>query len=89
MSMLSLNEPGKHPGKQIREAIAIWGSTPTRRDAKLSGGFVPSLRAADFRTFDALHTPNVAPRPLRFSSNCFPDFAERTGEAKSGPEGPF
>ena len=71
-SMRSLAKLGKQPGQQIQDAVAIWGSTPPRRDAKLSGGFGPLSGAADFRTFEVLHMPKLAARPLRSSFCCFP-----------------
>lgn len=72
-SMRPLAKLGKQPGKQIQGAIGIWrGVPPMRRIEKLSCGFAPSLGAADFRTFEALRMPNIAARPLRSPSNCFP-----------------
>ena len=78
-SVPPLKKPGKHPGKQIQDAIATWGSRRTqcrsRRtqcNGELSGGLAPSLRAASVGTFDALAMPKVVVYPLRPSSCCFP-----------------
>lgn len=62
----------KKLAKQIQDAVASLGSTPTQRDGKLSGGLAPSLGAAGLGTFEALHMPKVAVRPQRPASYCFP-----------------
>jgi hypothetical protein len=72
MPVRSLTRPGKQPGKQIRDAVGIWESTPTQGDGKLSDGLEPSLGAAGFLKFPALPMPNVAARPLRPAFRCFP-----------------
>src|SRR6185312_5170833 len=71
-SVLSPRKLGKRAGKQIQDAVASWGSTPTRRDGKLFGGLAPSLGAAHRETFEARHMPKVAARPLRPAFCCFP-----------------
>ena len=53
------------------------------------GGLAPSLGAAGVGTFDALDMPKVVVRPLQPSFCCFPDLAQRHGEANNGPEKPF
>src|SRR5690349_19215628 len=70
--VLSLKELGKPPGKQIQEAVAIWGSTLTRRDGELSGGLAWSFGTAHLGMFEVRHISKVAVSPLRPSSCCFP-----------------
>jgi hypothetical protein len=87
MSIPSLKKLGKHSGKQFQDAVAIWRSTHTH--GELSDAFAPSLGAAGREIFEARHMPKLAVRPLQIASCCFPGFAERDGEAKNGPRGPF
>jgi hypothetical protein len=53
--MTSVLSP-KKLGKQIQDAVAILGSTPTPRDGKLFGGLAPSLGAAHRETFAVVNT---------------------------------
>jgi len=76
-------------GKQIQDAVGIWGSAAIHHDGKQSIDLALSLEAAGCRTLEALGMPELAARPLRPGFCCFPGFAERGGEAKNGPEGPF
>ncbi|HUC10711.1 MAG TPA: hypothetical protein VL985_09840, partial [Stellaceae bacterium] len=76
-------------GKQIQDAVGIWGSAAIHHDGKQSIDLALSLEAAGCRTLEALGMPELATRPLRPGFCCFPGFAERGGEAKNGPEGPF
>ena len=55
MAVRSPTKLGKQLGKQIQDAIGIWGSTPTQRNDKLSRGLALSLEAAASRTFEFLH----------------------------------
>jgi hypothetical protein len=70
-SVPSLKKPGKHPGKQVQDAFATWGSRRTQCNG-VFGGLAPSLEAAGIGTFDALNMPNAVVRPLRPYSCCFP-----------------
>jgi hypothetical protein len=92
-SVPPLKKPGKHPGKQVRDAIASWGSRRTQCNSDLSGGLPPSLGAAGVGRFDALNMPKVAVRPLRPSFCCFPHASpispSGTGKQKTAPRGRF
>ncbi len=68
----SLTKLGKQPGKQIQDAPAIWGSTPTRRDGKLSGGLALSFGAARLGRFEARYMPKLVVRVPRPTSCYFP-----------------
>ncbi len=68
----SLRKLGKRPGKQIRDAAAIWASTPAWCDDRASGGLVLSFGAVRLGTFEARYMPKVALRPLRHAFCCFP-----------------
>lgn len=91
MSAPSLKKLGKHPGKQVQDAISTWESRRTRCNGELSGGLAPSLGAARLGAFEALNMPKVAVRPLRPSSCCFPHASPTSprGGSENGPEGPF
>ena len=90
-SVPSLKKLGKHPGKQVQDAIATWGSRRTHCNGELSGRLAPSLGAAGVGTFDAINMPKVVVRPLRPSSCCFPHASpllpSGTGKQKTAREG--
>jgi hypothetical protein len=91
MSLPSRKNLGKQSGKQIRPAVAVWGSALAWRDGKPSGHLVPSLGVAGLGTFEARHMPKVAARPLRPVSYCFPHASpvspNRAGKQKTAPRG--
>jgi hypothetical protein len=71
-SKRSQTKLGKQPGKQIQDAVGIWGSTAIQHDGKQSIGLALSQEAAGCGTFEAPHMQEVAARPLRPGFCCFP-----------------
>ena len=81
---------GKHPGKQIPKGLGLWGSKRVRDADRSCSGFARSLEAASYVGFGALPMPNVAVRPLRHASCCFPHASpssqSRAGKQKTAPK---
>src|SRR5271156_5938671 len=63
---------GKHPGKQIRKGLGLWGSMRTRNGDTSGSGVTCSREAAGYDRFRASPMPKVAVRPLRRAFYCFP-----------------
>ncbi len=89
MSMPSLNEPGKHPGKQIGKLSRSGEHAyPTRRQAVWRSCAI----AWSGRPRVIQHPTYAESGRARATSSfpllppCFPDFAEWGGEAKNGPK---
>ena len=82
---------GKQPGKQMRGGIGLRGSKCMRTDDKPSSGLAHSQGGAGCNRFGALGVPNVAARPLRPSSCCFPHASPvlqmEAGKQKTAPKG--
>jgi hypothetical protein len=82
---------GKQPGKQIQDAVGIWGSTAILCDRKLSRSRAPSLRAAGLGTFEARRAPKLAVRrydlPPVASPPASPVSPSGGGKQKTAPEG--
>jgi hypothetical protein len=76
---------GKHPGKQIPKGLGLWGSKRVRDADRSCSGFARSLEAAGYVGFGALPMPNVAVRPLRHASCCFPH-ASPISQSKAGKQ---
>jgi hypothetical protein len=72
MSVSLAKNLSKQPGKRIENTLVISGSTRCQRDGKLSGGLASLRGVARLGTLEAIRKPNVAARPLRPSSYCFP-----------------
>ena len=82
---------GKQPGKQIQDAVGIWGSTAIHRDGKQSIALALSQEAAGCGTFEPPCMPEVAARPLRPAFCCFPHASpvspSRAGKQKTARKG--
>jgi hypothetical protein len=89
-SKRSQRKLGKQPGKQIQDAVGIWGSTAIQHDGKQSIGLALSQEAAGCGTFEALHMPEVVARPLRPEFWCFPHASSVSpsgvGKQKTAPK---
>lgn len=89
-SMHSKTKPGKQPGKQIQDAVGIWESTAIQHGGKQSISLALSQEAAGSRTLEALRMPEVAARPLRPGSCCFPHASpvspSGAGKQKTAPK---
>ena len=89
----SLTKLGKQRGKQIRGGVSLRGSKRMRTDDKPFSGLAHSLGAAGCNRFGALPMPNVAARPLRPSSRCFPHASPVSqmgaGKQKTAPKDRF
>jgi hypothetical protein len=86
----ALRAAGKHPGKQIPEGLGLWGSKRVRVADKSCSGLARSPEAAGYVGFGALPMPNIAVRPLRHASRCFPHASpisqSMAGKQKTAPK---
>jgi len=90
MSVSLARNLSKQPGKRFENTIVISGNTRSQRDGKLSGGRTSSPGVARLGTLEAIRKPNVAGRPLRSSSYCFPQASpislSEAGKQEKAPE---
>ena len=90
MSVSLARNLSKQLGKRFENTIVISGNTRSQRDGKLSGGRTSSPGVARLGTLEAVRKTNVAVRPLRPSSYCFPQASpislSEAGKQKKAPE---
>jgi hypothetical protein len=88
--LLSPKTLGKRLGKQTRKGLGLRGSKRVRDADKSCSGFARSLEAAGYDSFGAVPMPEVAVRPLRHASCCFPHASPvsetRAGKQKTAPK---
>ena len=88
--LLSPKTLGNRLGKQTRKGLGPRGSKRVRDADKSCSGFARSLEAAGYDSFGAVPMPEVAVRPVRHASCCFPRaspvFLTEAGKQETAPK---